>query len=135
MGMFDNMSFGEKLLGIAALGTGVGELATGGTLLSGILPAATEAAGTGAGADLAASGTAGGMANMGGSALATGDAATAIPSGVASMGTQGAGVTNAAAAAADTGAGAGVSSTASNPSYWEQFKNSNFVRNFFQNKT
>lgn len=121
--MFDNMSFGEKLLGLAALGT-VGVM-TGGAGDAAILGGAGDAAG----ADLAASGTAGGMANMGGSALATGDAATTIPSGVASMGTQGAGVTNAAAAAADTGAGAGVSSTASNPSYWEQFKNSNFVNN------
>ena len=66
---------------------------------------------------------------MGGSALATGDAATAIPSGAASMGTQGAGVTNAAAAATDTGAGMGASSTASNPSYLDQFKNSTFVNN------
>ena len=36
MSFWNDMSFGEKLLGIAALGTGVGELATGGELFAGL---------------------------------------------------------------------------------------------------
>jgi len=36
MSFWNNMSFGEKLLGIAALGTGVGELAAGGNMFAGM---------------------------------------------------------------------------------------------------
>jgi len=70
MSFWNNMSFGEKLLGIAALGTGVGELATGGALFAGM------------GADTALGGI-GGAIDSGASAIGSG--ASSLGSGIANL--------------------------------------------------
>ena len=103
MSMWDNMSFGEKLLAIGAVGTGAYFAAPTIAGMAGM--AGAGGAGAGGAADLAASGTAGGIGNMGSAALASGDAATAIPSGIESMGAQGVGA----------GAGAGAGAAAGGP--------------------